>query len=37
VLAKISRLLNHDDFREDLRNASDSEAVMNVFNRFGDK
>lgn len=37
VLAKISRLLNHDDFREDLRKASDSEAVMNVFNRFGDK
>jgi fructose-specific phosphotransferase system IIA component len=37
VLAKISRLLNHDDFREDLRNASDTGAVMNIFNRFGDK
>ena len=37
VLAKISRLLNHDDFREDLRTASDSEAVMGVFRRFGDR
>jgi fructose-specific phosphotransferase system IIA component len=37
VLAKISRLLNHDDFREDLRNASDAGAVMSVFKRFGDK
>jgi len=37
VLAKISRLLNHDDFRKDLREASDVEAVMNVFRRFGDK
>jgi mannitol/fructose-specific phosphotransferase system IIA component (Ntr-type) len=37
VLAKISRLLNHADFREDLRNAEDAEAVLNVFKRFGDK
>lgn len=37
VLAKISRLLNHEDFREDLRKASDAEAVMSVFKRFGDK
>jgi fructose-specific phosphotransferase system IIA component len=37
VLAKISRLLNHDDFREDLRNAPDADAVMGVFKRFGDK
>lgn len=37
VLAKISRLLNHSDFREDLRAAPDAEAVMNVFKRFGDK
>lgn len=37
VLAKISRLLNHGDFRESLRNAADAEAVMNVFKRFGDK
>jgi fructose-specific phosphotransferase system IIA component len=37
VLAKISRLLNHSDFREDLRSAADTEAVLNVFRRFGDK
>jgi len=37
VLAKISRLLNHKDFREDLRKAPDAQAVMNVFKRFGDK
>lgn len=37
VLAKISRLLNHSDFREDLRKAADTEAVLNVFKRFGDK
>jgi len=37
VLAKISRLLNHDDFRNDLRTATDSAAVMSVFKRFGDK
>lgn len=37
VLAKISRLLNHDDFREDLRKAPDADAVMGVFRRFGDK
>jgi fructose-specific phosphotransferase system IIA component len=37
VLAKISRLLNHDDFREDLRNAPDPDAVLGVFRRFGDK
>lgn len=37
VLAKISRLLNHDDFRDDLRRAPDADAVMGVFKRFGDK
>lgn len=37
VLAKISRLLNHGDFREDLRNAPDADAVLGVFRRFGDK
>jgi len=37
VLAKISRLLNHDDFRDDLRTAAGPEAVMSVFKRFGDK
>ena len=37
VLAKISRLLNHDDFRDDLNSAEDAEAVMNVFKHFGDR
>ncbi len=37
ILAKISRLLNHSDFRQDLREAADAEAVLNVFKRFGDK
>jgi fructose-specific phosphotransferase system IIA component len=37
VLAKISRLLNHDDFRVSLREASDRDAVMSIFKRFGDK
>jgi mannitol/fructose-specific phosphotransferase system IIA component (Ntr-type) len=37
VLAKISRLLNHEDFREDLRKAADVKAVQNVFKKFGDK
>jgi len=37
VLAKISRLLNHNDFRADLRSAPDADAVMSVFKRFGDK
>lgn len=37
VLAKISRLLNHQDFRDDLRNAADAEAVIAVFKRFGDR
>jgi len=37
VLARISRLLNHGEFREDLRRAADAEAVTNVFKRFGDR
>jgi len=37
VLAKISRLLNHEDFRQDLIGATDASAVMNVFRRFGDR
>lgn len=37
VLAKISRLLNHDDFRASLRDADDRDAVMSIFKRFGDK
>lgn len=37
VLAKISRLLNHEDFRASLRDAGDRDAVMSIFKRFGDK
>jgi len=37
VLAKISRLLNHEDFRQDLIDATDAAAVMSVFRRFGDR
>lgn len=37
VLAKISRLLNHSEFRDDLRAAPDADGVMGVFKRFGDK
>ncbi|UCG52531.1 MAG: PTS sugar transporter subunit IIA [Candidatus Latescibacterota bacterium] len=37
VLAKISRLLNHSDFREELRKAADVEDVFAVFKRFGDR
>ena len=37
VLAKISRLLNHDDFREGLRRAEDGRGVLEVFKRFGDR
>lgn len=37
VLAKISRLLNHENFRNGLRKASDADAVFDVFKRFGDR
>ena len=37
VLAKISRLLNHNEFRESLRDAADVDAVMDIFRRFGDR
>lgn len=37
VLAKISRLLNHDEFRASLRNASTEEDVLDVFKQFGDR
>ena len=37
VLARISRLLNHGSFREELRKTSDIEGVLNVFKRFGDR
>jgi fructose-specific phosphotransferase system IIA component len=37
VLAKISRLLNHEEFRNDLREAAAAENVMAVFKHFGDR
>ena len=37
VLAKISRLLNHEEFREELRTATGVEDVLGVFKRFGDR
>jgi len=37
VLAKISRLIGHTDFREDLRRAADAEAVAGVVRRFGER
>ncbi|MFQ5512088.1 MAG: PTS sugar transporter subunit IIA [Candidatus Krumholzibacteriia bacterium] len=37
VLAKISRLLNHDEFRENLRGAGGVGDVLDIFRRFGDR
>lgn len=37
VLAKISRLLNHEDFRGNLRDATSVADVREVFNRHGDR
>lgn len=37
VLAKISRLLNHGEFRKELREAEAAGDVMAVFKRFGDR
>jgi fructose-specific phosphotransferase system IIA component len=37
ILAKISRLLNHESFREELRKAAGVEDVLNIFRRFGDR
>lgn len=37
VLAKISRLLNHEDFRAGLRSAQSSREVLDIFRRFGDR
>lgn len=37
VLAKISRLLNHEEFRKGLREASDVAHVLDIFKRFGDR
>jgi mannitol/fructose-specific phosphotransferase system IIA component (Ntr-type) len=37
VLAKVSRLIGHVDFREDLRRAGDADAVTAVLRRFGER
>ncbi len=37
LLARLSRLLNHAEFREHLRGADDGDAVLAVFRRFGDR
>ena len=37
VLAKISRLIGHADFREDLRRAEDADAVGGILRRFGER
>jgi len=37
VLARVSRLLSHGEFRGDLRRAADADAVMAVFRRFGER
>ena len=37
VLAKISRLLNHEDLRQSLRRAESVDDVLKVFKRFGDR
>jgi fructose-specific phosphotransferase system IIA component len=37
VLAKISRLLNHGEFRSALKKASDVNDVFAIFKRFGDR
>jgi mannitol/fructose-specific phosphotransferase system IIA component (Ntr-type) len=37
LLAKLSRLLNYDDFRAQLRDAAAADAVLAAFRRFGDR
>ena len=37
VLARISRLLNHEEYRAELREAAAAKNVMAVFKRFGDR
>jgi mannitol/fructose-specific phosphotransferase system IIA component (Ntr-type) len=37
VLARVSRLIGHVDFREDLRHAEDAQAVTAVLRRFGER
>ncbi|MEE9268894.1 MAG: PTS sugar transporter subunit IIA [Candidatus Krumholzibacteria bacterium] len=37
VLAKISRLLNHEEFRDSLRSVQSVGDVLDIFRRFGDR
>jgi mannitol/fructose-specific phosphotransferase system IIA component (Ntr-type) len=37
VLAKISRLLNHEEFRNSLREVQTGKEVIDIFKRFGDR
>lgn len=37
ILARVSRLIGHADFREDLRRANNAEAVNAVLRRFGER
>ena len=37
VLAKISRLLNNEEFRQNLRGATTAEDVIEIFRRYGDR
>jgi len=37
VLARISRLIGHADFREELRRADDADAVFTILRRFGER
>jgi fructose-specific phosphotransferase system IIA component len=37
VLARISRLLNHEEFRNELRTATGVDAVYAIFKRYGDR
>lgn len=37
LLARLSRLLNHGEFRDHLRAVADADAVLAVFRRYGDR
>lgn len=37
ILAKISRLLSHESFRDEVRNAAGVEDVLAILKRFGDR
>ena len=37
ILAKISRLLSHESFRDEVRRAASVEEVLAIFKRFGDR